>query len=363
MMSPSSDFHSLVSSPESEHDISGESDEDRSMNGSPAKYRPRSPESDEDITARGRHKMSHATPSVRQPKFEILEIKERFIKFVLSNTDDSIANGLRRAMIAEVPTLAIDFVEVYRNSTVLADEYIAHRIGLIPLRSKDVSRYNYTRECECMGECEKCAVTFQLHVRNTQDNILNVTSGDLVGQVQSLGIDVSPCDKDILIVKIAKNQELKLKGVARKSIGREHAKWIPTCTATFQWEPDIVIDEVIMNNPRLMPKKKKIRFVNSCPCKVYFYNELTDGVEIEEATRCTYCRECLIFADTFLNLPDIVSIKPKFQRYIFSVESTGALRPEQIVLSALNQLRNKFAMLEREIKAQPSVIQALEEQM
>jgi DNA-directed RNA polymerase II subunit RPB3 len=56
------------------------------------------------------------------------------IQFELSETDTSMANTLRRIMIAEVPTLMIDLVEYSDNSTVLNDEYIAHRLGLVPIR-------------------------------------------------------------------------------------------------------------------------------------------------------------------------------------------------------------------------------------
>ena len=73
-------------------------------------------------------------PQQRFPKIEILSIAPHCISFILSETDTSMANALRRIMIAEVPTLAIDLVEYTDNSSVLNDEYIAHRLGLIPVR-------------------------------------------------------------------------------------------------------------------------------------------------------------------------------------------------------------------------------------
>ncbi len=73
-------------------------------------------------------------PHQRFPKVKILSLATHEIRFILSDTDTSVANTLRLSMIAEVPTLAIDLVEFHENTTVLNDEYIAHRLGLIPLR-------------------------------------------------------------------------------------------------------------------------------------------------------------------------------------------------------------------------------------
>jgi DNA-directed RNA polymerase II subunit RPB3 len=81
----------------------------------------------------------------RQPQIEILELKEESMSFLLSKTDISVANALRRIMISEVPTMAIDLVEIENNTSVLHDEFIAHRLGLIPLTSSKMDKFNYTR--------------------------------------------------------------------------------------------------------------------------------------------------------------------------------------------------------------------------
>lgn len=73
-------------------------------------------------------------PHQRFPKVKVTSMATHEIQFELSETDTSMANTLRRIMIAEVPTLMIDLVEYSDNSTVLNDEYIAHRLGLVPIR-------------------------------------------------------------------------------------------------------------------------------------------------------------------------------------------------------------------------------------
>lgn len=138
----------------------------------------------------------------RQPKIEILSLYPHEIKFILSETDVSVANALRRIMIAEVPTLAIDLVEFHENTTVLNDEYIAHRLGLIPIKYIDPatmrgadcgSKFVPHRECSCFDRCPRCSVEFELDVdfdlaskdrpENERDLPLTVTSADLVRKI------------------------------------------------------------------------------------------------------------------------------------------------------------------------------------
>ena len=86
------------------------------------------------------------------------------IKFELLNSDLSVANSLRRIIIAEIPTMAIDLVEVKENTSALHDEFIAHRLGLIPLTSQDVDRFAFCDKCTCNNVCPKCSATYKLQI-------------------------------------------------------------------------------------------------------------------------------------------------------------------------------------------------------
>jgi DNA-directed RNA polymerase II subunit RPB3 len=101
------------------------------------------------------------------PIVKIISKEMNTLKFELTNTDLTVANALRRIIIAEIPTMAIEIVEISDNTSVLHDEYIAHRCGLIPLLSIDADRYNYYDKCPCkQGNCEMCTVVFDLDVHN-----------------------------------------------------------------------------------------------------------------------------------------------------------------------------------------------------
>lgn len=89
----------------------------------------------------------------RFPKVSIMEkMSSKYVlRFKLWDTDVSMANSLRRIMMVEVPTLAIDMVEITENSSVLRDEFIAHRLGLIPLTSSRAMAMLYPGDCDCVA--------------------------------------------------------------------------------------------------------------------------------------------------------------------------------------------------------------------
>lgn len=294
-------------------------------------------------------------PFSRQPAIEILELKEDSITFVLSKTDTSIANALRRIMISEVPTMAIDLVEIENNTSVLHDEFIAHRLGLIPLTSSKMDKFNYTRDCSCVERCHACSVEIDIKVTCTDDVTRDVTSFDLFSKDN----DVKPVDfasnisddnssqNGILIVKLKKGQEVMMKAIAKKGVGKEHAKWSPVCGCVYQFEPDIRINEERMSE---LSETQKIDFANSCPAKVYKYDQEAHRVEIEEPLKCMYCNECKKKGDELTGgKNDLVTINAKQDRFIFTVETTGSLKPEDVVQHALNILKLKLANVQAQL--------------
>ncbi|XP_022726703.1 DNA-directed RNA polymerases II, IV and V subunit 3 [Durio zibethinus] len=285
----------------------------------------------------------------RFPKVKIRELKDDYAKFELRDTDASMANALRRVMIAEVPTIAIDLVEIEVNSSVLNDEFIAHRLGLIPLTSERAMSMRFSRDCDACdgdGQCEFCSVEFHLRAKCMNDQTLDVTSKDLyssdhtvvpVDFTDSAGYDSSE-QRGIIIVKLRRGQELRLRAIARKGIGKDHAKWSPAATVTFMYEAEIHINEDLMETLTLEEKQS---FVESSPTRVFDIDPNTQQVVVVDPEAYTYDDEVIKKAEA-MGKPGLVEIYAKEDSFIFTVESTGAIKASQLVLNAIEILKQKL---------------------
>jgi DNA-directed RNA polymerase subunit D len=141
---------------------------------------------------------------------------------VFKDTNNTIVNSIRRIILDEVPTFAIEDVEVVVNGSPLYDETIAQRLGLVPLKT-DLNSYNFKETCSCGGVgCAMCEVKMVLV--QTEDGYV------YSGAIKSDDPQIVPIDLEIPITKLFNGAkiELNLKAVLGK--GKEHAKWAPAHT-------------------------------------------------------------------------------------------------------------------------------------
>ena len=140
---------------------------------------------------------------------EILSKDIKKISVKLKGIPLQHANALRRICLNGVPIFAIDTVDVIENSSVLADEGIAHRLGMIPLHS-DLSKFDES-------DSRVTLVLDSGKVETTK----TITTAELISQDDI----VKPISDKIPIVQLAPGQQLKFESYAKLGRGTDHAKW------------------------------------------------------------------------------------------------------------------------------------------
>jgi DNA-directed RNA polymerase subunit D len=162
-------------------------------------------------------------------KVKVIEDTAEKTALQLEGVDRSYANAIRRFCLSEVPSMAIDDVVILENSSVLYDEILSHRLGMIPLKT-DLERYILPEKCDCGNPlgCQKCRVLLVLDA-TAHDKPRTVYSGDLVSEDR----EIAPISPSIPLVKLAQGQSVKLEAYARLGRGKEHAKWQPATTSVL----------------------------------------------------------------------------------------------------------------------------------
>ncbi len=152
---------------------------------------------------------------------EVISKDNQKISLKLKGVPLQYANALRRVCLNGVPVFAIDTVDIIENSSVLPDEGLAHRLGLIPIKT-DLNRFNEPSKCDCHSEsgCSNCKVMLVLDSGDS-----DVTRTILSEELSSEDESISPISTKIPIVELAPGQRVKVECYARLGRGTEHAKW------------------------------------------------------------------------------------------------------------------------------------------
>ncbi len=152
---------------------------------------------------------------------EVINKDNQKMSVKLKGVSLQYANALRRVCLNGVPIFAIDTVDIIENSSVLPDEGLAHRLGLIPLKT-DLSRFNEPSKCDCQSEsgCSNCRVMLVLDSGDS-----DVTRTVLSNELSSEDDSIKPISDKISIVQLTQGQRIKVECYARLGRGTEHAKW------------------------------------------------------------------------------------------------------------------------------------------
>ncbi|MDD2678991.1 MAG: DNA-directed RNA polymerase subunit D [Candidatus Nanoarchaeia archaeon] len=251
-------------------------------------------------------------------KLKILSEKNEKLVLIIPKTDFETANSIRRACMNNVPTIAIEDVEVSENNSALYDEILAHRLGLIPLVT-DLKTYVKSDDCKCKGAgCARCTAEFVLNKKGP----CIIYAKDLISSDKK----VVPVYPEMIIVKLFDNQEIKLTAKAKLNNGDYHAKHSP-CSAYYQFEPVIEI----------LSKSKELDAI--CPKKIFKNGE----VDKDKLLDCDLCLAC---SDAFPKNVKVSSGKD----IIFTIESFGQLSPKEIFSTALNELTQGLENIKKAIK-------------
>ena len=248
-------------------------------------------------------------------QIEFASLDDSLARFTLSGASPAFANAFRRAMIGEVPTLAIEDVRIYNNTSALFDEMLAHRLGLIPIKT-DLSSYSTQAKCTCGGAgCPGCTVTFTLSAEGPR----MVSSNDLIPADPK----AVPVFDNVPIVKLTKGQTLVLEAKAVLNTGREHAKWQPTLVCGYKNYPVVSISEACDACGMC---------VEECPRKVLAVHgkkvEVVNG-KLPDCSMCKLCEKACIASG--IGDEPAIRVTAETDRYIFVVEGDGSLPVKEIM--------------------------------
>lgn len=292
-------------------------------------------------------------------KFKIVVVRyEGYeLEFDMIGVHPGIANAFRRLMLSEVPSMAIEKVYIYNNTSIIQDEVLAHRLGLIPLRA-DPRLFEYKSEESDELGTENDTLEFELKVKCTRRkdakesaNFDTIYKNHKVysGQIKWLPkgkqatvhneLEVGPINDDILISQMRPGHEFDLKLLAVKGEGKDHAKFSPVATAFYRLLPEIKLNRTVSGKEAFLLQK--------CFSPGVIGIDDNDVAYVKDARYDTCSRNVYRYPQ----LAEAVTMSRIRDHFIFNVESVGALRPDIIFIEAVKVLKKKCRKFLDEIEA------------
>ncbi|MCB9358659.1 DNA-directed RNA polymerase subunit D [Candidatus Woesearchaeota archaeon] len=239
--------------------------------------------------------------------------------------DVYLLNAIRRSAISLVPIMAIEDVEIRKNSSVLYDEALAHRLGLIPLKT-DLKNYEMIKSPEDIEKL-KCSVKLTLKAKGPKI----VYSGDM----KSADPAVVPVHEGIPIVKLMKGQEVELEATAILGLGRDHMKWSPGIVF-YKNRP------VVNVKGKADIDKLKEKLPEDSPLKISAGKVTLDDAKAAISP----------YLDAFVGEEIVpgVEVTMEENNFILTVESFGQLSPKDMMTTSIDALKERLNDLASQLK-------------
>jgi len=291
-------------------------------------------------------------------KIKILNETEEKIQILLSKTDRSFANALRRSLISDTPKMAIDSVtfqlgtkeqdeEIWETTGPLPDEMIAQRLAMIPIPTMH-DKFHFQDECPNCKDvveeergCVECQMIYTCVVFGSEDGRW-VTAGDM----KYLGegsLEIPDEYKSIPITKLLKGQMIEFYATAIMGRGREHTKWSPVCGVSFhprrigvmnnKKKSKILWDMDLQITAKDFDKDGKLKDIDKVAILTDELNHVGDGTE---ASR---------------EFSDAVTLEEVSGEFILEFETDGSMNPKVAFMKAVEELAGRFGSLEQDFSA------------
>lgn len=283
-------------------------------------------------------------------RIDVKRLTDLEMEFDMIGIDASIANAFRRILLAEVPTMAVEKVFIYNNTSIIQDEVLAHRLGLVPIYA-DPRLFEYRQE----GDEEATdidTIEFSLKIKCIKNQHAPKDASDpdelykdhkvltkhmkwipIGNQLETYGKNAfRPVHDDILLAKMRPGQEIDLKMHCFKGIGKDHAKFSPVATASYRLLPEITLLTPVCDD--------LADLLQSCFSPGVIEVDNINGRKVARVAnaRVDSCNRNVLRHD---QLKDCVRLSRVRDHFIFSIESTGALPPDILVKEAIKVLMSK----------------------
>lgn len=304
--------------------------------------------------------------------------------FSLIGIDASVANAFRRILIAEITTLAIEYCFVHNNTSIIQDEVLAQRLGLVPLKGGKYGLLNFLKWWKKPEENEdryaKCfdynTVRLSLKLECTRNERAAPGETDPLKAYHNAHVyakdikfepfgrqfeffsgkdAIVPTNPDILVAKLRPGQCIDIEMHAIKGVGSDHAKFSPVATASYRLLPTITIVKPILG-------KEAEKFARCFPRGVIGLETVTkkdsgkkgsgyEGHEgekkavVKDPMKDTVSRECLRHEE----FEGKVKLGRVRDHFIFSIESVGQWDSDELFLESVKILRVKCEALKRNL--------------